>query len=161
MALFNQHCAVYLAGPQGQAGLVDGGQGESLVEDVVHQQHYAPFQRTLRFRHPMQFTPGGVGAVAGCVDIVELQWEGQPIDELARGHQAALHDTQHHGLLVAQRCGNFMRQAVQGRLHLGFRIQDVRLFVYRQGLCEGRHSALFCPCVHVIGESRPQLVALY
>src|SRR5690606_24400304 len=72
-------------------------QGVALVDDVVDQQHATAAQRGGRAMLPHQFTTGGGTAVAGGVQVVELEVQAARADlqcEVGGERQAAVHHGQ-------------------------------------------------------------------
>ena len=110
----------------------------AFVQDVVHQQHAAAVQGGRRSVLPHQFAAGGLAAVTGGVQVVELQVQAARAQfqrQLAGERQRTVHDGQvdrHLTGVVAcdgrghLRDGTVDRRAIDQQVGVGQRIGQLR-----------------------------------
>ncbi|MCY1372702.1 hypothetical protein D9M69_599310 [compost metagenome] len=96
-----------------------------LVEDVVDDQHVAVDERQLRLGLPEQLAAGSLAAVAGGMQVGQLEREVQLGQQLAGEDQPAVHHAEHHRVALGQLAVDRLGDLGDGRLDLRFGVQTV------------------------------------
>jgi hypothetical protein len=91
------------------------GERDALVEHVIHHQHRAAGNGGARLDDPRQLATGGGVAVAGDVQVVELQRKSQQRQQLAGEDHRAAHDGEHQRVGIAQGRRDLARDATHRR----------------------------------------------
>ena len=128
MAFFHhQDRLVNLARAVGAIARFDAGQRRALVQDVIDKQHHPAARILMRSRQPLKLTALQLLSVTRGMDVVDLERELEPGQQLAEGNDSAGHDAYEQWIGAGERLADARSHAGERRLHLLRGVQAIRL----------------------------------